>query len=212
MSASWKCTQCGLVNFAADSSCKRCGRLLSDATPVGIVLEDGYVMPPPPSYGGVWRDGKTLVMTKEAGLPDRCVKCNAPANGLGLKRRLSWHNPLLYLVIFIAALFYVILAAILSKRATVFLGMCAQHFQRRRKLIVVGWSLFAIGLIVPVVAFANDYSAAGLLGLLVLLISIVWLIVAARVVTVKKIDDRFVWLTGINANYLSQLPPIENPV
>jgi len=211
MPDSWKCTQCGLVNFAADRSCKRCG-VPSEAPPVGIVLEDGYVMPPPPSYGGVWRDGKTLVMTKETGLPDRCVKCNAPANGLRLKRRLSWHNPVLYLVIFIAALIYIILAAILSKRATVFLGICAEHFRRRRKLMVVGWSLLAIGLISPVVGFANDYPAAGLLGILVLLISIVWLIVVARVVTVKKIDDRFVWLTGINSNYLSQLPPIEGPV
>src|SRR2546423_15414676 len=122
MSTSWKCTQCGLVNFAADSNCKRCGRLPSDPASVGIVLEDGYVMPPPPSYGGVWRDGKTLVMTKEAGLPDGCVKCNAPANGLGLKRGFSWHNPFLLLVLFLVVLFYVFIARIYSIRDQVFLG------------------------------------------------------------------------------------------
>jgi len=176
----------------------------------GIVLEDGYVLPPPPTIGAVWRDKSTLVMTKEASLPDRCVKCNASANGLRLKRRLSWHHPVLYLLIFVALLIYVILAAILSKRATVYIGLCAEHFQRRRKLLAAGWVLLAIGLISPVVAFSYDYPGVGLLGALLLIIAIIWLVLVARVVTVKKIDDRLVWLNGINSNYLAQLPPWQN--
>ena len=103
MPASWKCSQCGLVNFASSESCKRCGvlgpigQVQQPQAPAGIVLEDGYVMPPPPSFGGVWRDQSTLVMTKDATLPDYCVKCDAPANGFRLKRNLSWHEPALYL-------------------------------------------------------------------------------------------------------------------
>ena len=31
-------------------------------------------------------------------------------------------------------------------------------------------------------------------------------IVKARVVAPQKIDDQYVWLTGINANYLQQFP------
>ena len=178
--------------------------------PAGIVLEDGYVMPPPPTIGGVWRDKSTLVMTKEASLPDRCVKCNAPANGLRLKRRLSWHHPILYLVIFFAMLIYIILALILRKQATVYLGLCAEHLQRRRKLLAVGWVLLAIGLISPVIAFSYDYPGVGLLAVLLLIIAIIWLVVVARVVTVKKIDDQLVWLNGINSNYLAQLPPWQN--
>jgi len=72
------------------------------APPAGIVLEDGYVLPPPPSMAGVWRDNKTLVMTKDALLPDQCVKCNAPAHGFKLKRKLTWHHPALYLIILVA--------------------------------------------------------------------------------------------------------------
>ena len=216
MPTSWKCAECGLVNFASEANCKRCGAAAAGADvygptpPAGIVLEDGYVLPPPPAVGGVWCDKSALVMTKDASLPDRCVKCNAPANGLQLKRRLSWHHPMLYLLIFVALLIYLILAVVLRKRATVYLGLCAEHFQRRRKLLAVGWILLAIGLISPVVAFANDYPALGLLGLLVLIISIIWQISVARVVTVKKIDDRLVWLGGINRNYLAQLPPWQN--
>ncbi len=212
MNTSWKCAECGLVNFATATECKRCGSssagagVPAQAPPAGIVLEDGYVLPPPPS-GGVWRDNSTLVMVKEAPLPDRCVKCNAPANGVRLKRSLSWHHPVLYLLIFVGVLIYVILAAVLGKRATIYIGLCAEHFQRRRKKIALGWILLAGGLIFAPAAFANDYPLMGALGLMVFLFALIWLIVVSRVVTPKKIDDRLVWLNGTNTAYLSQLPP-----
>jgi hypothetical protein len=214
---SWKCAQCGLVNLAADTVCKRCGaapahaEVIAPPQPVGIVLEDGYVMPPPPS-GGVWRDNSTLVMTKEAPLPDRCVKCNAPANGVRLKRRLMWHHPVLYLLIFIAFLLYVILATVLRKRATVYLGLCAEHLERRRKKVIAGWILLATGLLSTVAGFAYDYPGVGLLGFATFLVAVIWLVIVSRVVTVKKIDDQLVWLNGINSAYLSQLPPWQGQV
>lgn len=212
METSWKCAECGLVNSASEANCKRCSAAAADAgvytptPPAGIVLEDGYVLPLPPAVGGVWCDKATLVMTKDASLPDRCVKCNASANGVRLKRKLSWHHPVLYLLIFFALLIYIILAAALSKRATVYLGLCAEHFHRRRKQIVVGWLLLVTGIIGIIAAIAYDYPWLGLLGTVMFLGAVVWLIVVARVVTVKKIDDRLVWLRGINSDYLAQLP------
>ena len=210
MNTSWKCLTCGLVNFASDARCKRCGTEVVNsavsAPSSGIMLEDGYVLPPPPS-GGIWRDKKTLVMAKEAALPDRCVKCNAPANGLRLKRKFSWHHPILYLFVFGAALLYVIIAAVLSKRATVYLGLCQEHFQRRRKHLAIGWLLLLLGLVTPIPAIAYDYLIFALLGVIVFIFGVVWLVVVSRVVSVKRIDDRLVWLNGFNSNYLSQLPP-----
>jgi hypothetical protein len=199
------------VNFASALNCKRCGAAAAGVQttppPVGIVLEDGYVLPPPPSAGsGVWRDGKTLIMTKDASLPDQCVKCNAPAHGFRLKRNLSWHHPAIYLVILVAWVIYIVLAIALSKRATVFLGLCTEHYKRRRSLLIVGWIMLAIGLISPIVAFVNEYPGIGLLGILLLLISVFWLVLVSRVVKVKKIDDRLIWLTGIDPNYLAQFP------
>src|SRR6266480_4392081 len=215
---SWKCAACGLVNLGSENNCKRCGAAPATTgveaapPPTGIVLEDGYVLPLPPAIGGIWRDKSTLVMTKDASLPDRCVKCNAPANGVRLKRKLAWHSPVLYLVIFFALLIYVILAAILSKRATVYIGLCNQHFQRRRKQKVIGWLLLAIGVVVPILAIAYDYPILGLLGFAVFLFAVVWLVVVSRVVVVKKIDDQLVWLNGINSNYLAQFPAWQNQI
>jgi hypothetical protein len=157
---------------------------------------------------GVWRDGKTLVMTKEAFLPDRCVKCNRPANGYRLRKGLSWHEPILYAVIVIAFLLYVILALALSKRATVEFGLCQDHVRRRRNFLLTGWLLLLLGLMTPVVAFTYEYIVIGLLGILVFLAAIGWLTIAYKIANVKRIDDRYVWLTGINEQFLLQFPAV----
>ena len=49
--------------------------------------------------GDLWRDGKLLLIRKGAELPDRCLKCNEPAEGYRLKRTLSWHPPGWYLLV-----------------------------------------------------------------------------------------------------------------
>ena len=213
MTASWKCSQCSLVNFASDASCKRCGAFAQlqqqpAAATAGIVLEDGYVMPPPPMTGGIWREQSTLVMTKDATLPDRCVKCDAPANGFRLRRQLSWHHPALFLLLFVAWLIYFILAMALRKRATVHLGLCQEHYQRRRNFLAVGFAMLCLTFVSVPLAFVWEYPAVGALALFGFLTSIIWLAFAARVVTVKKIDDRFVWLSGVNENYLARFPSV----
>lgn len=166
------------------------------------------MMPPPPTTGGAWREHSTLIMTPDASLPDFCVKCDSPANGFRLKRRMSWHPPVLYLLFFLAWILYLVVALIVRKQATVYLGLCQKHFQRRQQLLVVGWILFGVGLVSPVLGFSMDYPAIALLGIMLLFFSIVWLALVTRVVNVQKIDDRFVWLTGLDKNYLARFPPV----
>ncbi|MGH9970507.1 MAG: zinc finger Ran-binding domain-containing protein [Pyrinomonadaceae bacterium] len=219
--SSIKCKECGLVNFATDAICKRCGTsLLINSSPIPEpasetsrpVTEDGYVLPPPPSVGfypnnpGVWRDKSTLVMSKGAPLPDRCVKCNEPAHGQRLKRKLSWHHPALYIVIFVALLIYLIIAMILRKTATVEVGLCEVHMAKRRKALLVTWLLVIIGVLGIAGSFVAEDGTYALIGFLFLLAGIIYGVVAARVVAPAKIDDRFVWLKGINKDYLNALP------
>lgn len=212
--SSLKCAQCGLVNFLTDSTCKRCGAPLGSSVPSvidpgrqGIVLEDGYVLPPPPSTGmaGVWRNQSQLVMSKDALLPDRCVRCNVPTTGR-LKRRLTWHHPAIYLIIFVALLIYVIVALVLRKTATVEIGLCDEHRAKRRRNLLITWALFGLGIAGFVLAIMmSDGTYLGF-GALALLAALIFGVVAVRVVTPAKIDDRFVWLRGVNKDYLEELP------
>src|SRR5438876_6369967 len=101
---------------------------------------------------------------------------------------------------------YVIIAAIFSKRSTVYIGLCADHRTTRRNVIILGLLMFVGGIFAAIIGFASDYTVVGIIGLVFIPVGLVWLIVAVRVVTVKKIDDRFVWLNGINRDYLAALP------
>lgn len=183
---------------------------VSEASPV--VTEDGYVLPPPPSVGfypsspGLWRDKSKLVMSKDASLPDRCVKCNEPAGGLRLKRRLAWHHPALYILIFVALLIYLIVALILRKTATVEIGLCEDHMAKRRKAVVVTWLLVLLGVCGFIGSLVSNDGTYALIGVVLLIAGIIYGIVAARVVAPAKIDDRFVWLKGVNEDYLDALP------
>ncbi|MBN2563731.1 MAG: hypothetical protein JXQ75_22670 [Phycisphaerae bacterium] len=155
----------------------------------------------------VWRQGKLLVASLGAPLPNRCIKCNAPAEGRPLKRRLSWHHPAIYLLVLAALLAYVIVALILRKQAVVEFGLCARHRARRRWAVAICW-LFVLGsvgllflaAIVENLAFAALACVSVVTGLLVYLFG-------GQPVTPYRIDDHAVWLRGVCADYLSTLPP-----
>jgi hypothetical protein len=210
-----KCEQCGLVNFGAATQCERCHTSLaqnvlftSDSNRQGIVLEDGYVLPPPPSIGvssGVWRNDSKLVMSKDALLPDRCVKCNAYTTGR-IKRKFSWHHPAIYLLILFAWLIYLIVSMVVRKRATVDLGICDEHRAKRRTYIWLTWALLLLGVAGFFVAIMVDDGTPAALGFLVLLSGIIFGVISTRVAYPTKIDDRFVWLKGVNKDYLDLLP------
>ena len=220
--SSLKCAQCGLINFAGETTCKRCGATLNQNIPravapgpQGIVLEDGYVLPPPPSVGlpgsGVWRSKSTLVMSQGAVLPDRCIKCNEPAHGVRLKRKLTWHHPAIYLLILVAVLVYLIVSLILRKRATVEIGLCERHLAIRRRNMLITWLLFLLAVAGFVMAVVAEDGTYVLVGAILLLGAIIYGLVVVRVVSPSKIDDKFVWLRGVNKNYLSQLPQWPGP-
>ena len=144
-------------------------------------------------------------MTKQAPLPQRCVKCNAPTQHT-LKRNLRWHHPALYVLIVVGFLFYAILAMVLSKTATINVGLCETHAAARKRDIVITWMIVLL-------SFGSFYFAAAaeemgflLVGVVLLLGAIIYGSLKTRVVAPQKIDDHYVWLTGLDANYLEQFP------
>jgi hypothetical protein len=156
--------------------------------------------------GGVWRDGDTVVMHKTARLPDYCIKCGVEANGTHLRKKLSWHHPALALLVLAGLLIYLIVALIVRKSATVDLSLCADHLRKHRTAVIATWLMFLIGLAFMVLAIGAESGGSAGFGLLLLFGSAISALTWARVVTVQKIDDNYVWLRRIDENFLAMLP------
>ena len=153
----------------------------------------------------VWRDKSVLVMTKEALLPNRCVKCNAPAEEK-LKRNLTWHHPALYLLAIASLLIYAVVAMVVRKTATVNVGLCEDHSSTRRRNMAITWALGLASIAGFVVAGLLGDGTFAVLGIVLLLATAIYGTVTLRVVVPTKIDNYCVWLKGIDANYLQQFP------
>ena len=162
---------------------------------------------PPPIHHvpKVWRSNSALVMTKQALLPKRCVKCNAPAQQT-LKRKLRWHHPAIYISILGSLLLYVILSLVLSKSATVHVGLCETHLAARKRDIIITCFLVLLSLAGFYFAATTEDLTLFFVGAIVFLGGVIYGVVRTRVVVPQKIDDHHVWLTGVNDNYLRQFP------
>ncbi len=171
---------------------------------------DPLLKPSAGEEAGIWRQGKLLVMRKTAVLPDRCVKSNVPTQRK-LKRNLTWHHPAIFLSILISLCIYIILALILSKKATINIGLSDPWFAKRRRAIIIGWGtvLASIAMVIGGIAMVDQNDAFGILilaGVVVFIGGAIYGLVGARMVSPTKIDDNFVWLKGVHPDYLAEYP------
>lgn len=218
-----KCTACGLMNYQGDTVCRRCQVPL--AAPPTTPLQYGAVPPAsmplspyatPPAYGvamagppmgtGVWRENDSLVMFKQATLPDRCFKCNEPAYGRRLNRQLWYIHPALY-ILAISPVIFLIVYMIVRKGARVDVGICEMHDRRRRTLGFVGGALLILSIVAIVMALIAETPAVFLVGVLLFLTGLIVVIVGQRFVLPAKIDNEYVWLKGMSPEYLASFPP-----
>lgn len=170
-----------------------------------------YEVKPANYQGGIWRQGNVLVMHQRAQLPPICVKSGAPST-TWLKRDLSWHHPLAYLGLLAGLIPFVIIALIMTKRATIHIGLSEQWVARRKQWMLIGWGVGLSGLAMIVggiVLMANEMEWGGLgmpLGFFVGLGGLIAGNFGAAMVTPKKIDDNYVWLKGVHRDVLNMFP------
>lgn len=156
-----------------------------------------------------WRSGSILVVGPNVQLPDRCVKCNAPADGQLRRFRMSWHSPAAYLGLLLGLIPYILIAIILQKKLTVYAGVCDYH-TRKRRMIIVGSILGCLaGLAVVIFAFAGFRQPNGPLflgGMVLLLAAMVYGAVASRILWPKRIRKDLAWVKGACPDYLAAFP------
>ena len=168
--------------------------------------------------GGVWREDKILVMHKQAVLPDRCIKCNQPAGGRRLKRKLYWHHPAWYLLILISLWIYIIAALIVRRSAKIEIGLCEIHRRKRWRAIAISWLFVLIGILGIVVgAVMSDAPVNApqwpgpvllLASALLFLAGALWAAIVVPPIVPQKIDADYVWLKRIGPEFLAQFPPV----
>jgi hypothetical protein len=162
-----------------------------------------------PAGIGVWRHFSQLVMTKDAQLPDRCTMCNNPANGFRLKRNLYWHPPAWYLLICAGLLIYAIVALIVRKKASIEIGLCRTHVQKRKRAIAITLLLIGVSILVVVLATIKEPTLILLSGA-IFIGALIYGVVAVPPVTPAKITDRLVYLKGVSPAYLNMLSDFPN--
>jgi len=153
--------------------------------------------------GGYWRDGKLVVMPPGGTLPPRCVKCNAPALQPMKPRKVYWHHPAWYLLVFVYMIIYIIVALIVRRRAEVTYGVCAKHRTRRRIFIAVGW--------IGVPLFALLIGVNPILGITGVLAALLAGIIGSRLVYPRRITKDEVRLAGCGEAFLASLDAEAKP-
>lgn len=155
---------------------------------------------------GVWREDKVVVLARDHELPDRCVKCNEPADEPTKTRKVYWHHPGYYVLLLINVILYVIVALFARKTVDVNPGLCARHKQKRSNGIWLGWGGLVGGFIAMSWAFQNHRPGLGLLLLFATLGCVIAGLIMSRIVYAKRIDDRYVLLKGCGPAFLEGLP------
>jgi GYF domain 2 len=200
------CVECGrafsaedLIQLNRSWVCARCKPVFLQKMSEGAA--------PSGSAGSMWRMKKQLVTHSETPFPDRCVKCNAPANGFRLKRVLYWQHPAYYLLLLINLLILVIVVLIVRKKAILNIGLCNIHRAKRQQAIIIGWSGTLGGLALACIggiAFKSGWLV--LVGIIVFLVAAIYGGVVGPIISAAKVTKENVWVKGVHRDFLAGLP------
>jgi len=168
-----------------------------------------------------WRDNKLLKARKGAILPDRCFKCNAPADGYQFSRRLTWASPLwAYTINSVSPLLcglipFVIIYNIVCWRGKITAGLCPRHRKRRGRAILGAWLTGLAGFLLFFVTAVGRFERGSdaetgnlemillLAGCLAIFGAIIAGFFATRVLVAARMDEHFIWLKRVAPEYLA---------
>jgi hypothetical protein len=161
----------------------------------------------PTEVGGTWRDGAVLVLSRDASLPSRCIKCNEPAAEPTKARKVYWHSSWIYLLVLLNILIYALVAIIVRKKAVVAPGLCSVHKRHRRVGIAVAWTVLLAGLALLCIGVSKGDSAGVGGGIILMLVSALVGVLVSRILRANRIDAKYVRLKGCGSAFLDSMPP-----
>ena len=140
---------------------------------------------PVPRLGQMWRDGNSLVMSPETQFPDRCIRCNAPAENFRLKCQVQYAPSDRFVLS--------------HTRATFMVGLCPEHRKRRKIFLIIGWSI-GLGVFGLMLLLSRGF------GFFLLIPVIVLSRITGGFVSVRKMKGGVVWVRGVGKPFLAELP------
>jgi len=160
---------------------------------------------------GIWRKGRLVIAPRDSALPHRCIKCNAPAAPRLKRQRLYWHKWGWYLLIFFNLLIYALVALFVRERASVHLGLCKRHWQRRRAVQAGALLLLAASLALIVTGAVDDDSGRAMLGVCGTLVSVLVALFGLALLRAQRIEGPTMRLRGCSQAFLASLPEYPGP-
>jgi len=149
-----------------------------------------------------------LIVHKFSALPAFCVKCNDDllyAGGEYVKQKYRWHHPAVYAAA-ISPLIYLILAAALSKRATLELPLCSKHLDSRK---TTGQFLIGGGVLSAVAVFLLMSAGSIGIGVLLFFVALIGITMiyeySYKPLQASKIEDDYVYLKGVDKAFLNRI-------
>jgi hypothetical protein len=107
---------------------------------------------------------------------------------------------------------YVVLAIVLTKRATIHIALTDEWLARRQRRMIFAWAtgLICLALLVGGIALAaqtNDgtYIFLTLIGFIGGLVVLIAGQSALAMVTPKRMTDEYIWLKGVHPEFLDRL-------
>ena len=198
------CMMCG-KQVDADNLIELLGvRVCATCKPMAVqTLKEGGT---PVAQNAAWRQDKKVVMHVGNALPRRCFKCNHEADGPPLTRKLYWHHPAFYLLLIAGVIFYVIIAMVTRKQATVGVFFCARHNKLRKNSIAAAWSGVGLSALMIIGGMATSHAIMMTLGFFVFVLALIGGLWGASVTRATRIKGDTVWMASAGKEFLASLP------
>jgi LSD1 subclass zinc finger protein len=197
--------------------------LISSPTTTGPATSSPVSASTAAETAGLWRDGSRLVAAIEgARFPRFCVKTGVPVSDSPTRVELSWlPNAILWVGLF-GAIGHALASQHMAKKVSFNVPIASAWLSRRRTRRRVGWLVVALGLlwliggivgyIFALMSGMPEASTRWLFPVIMLgpLISLAALLIVylrlQTILTARKIDDSYAWITGVHPSFLERLP------